>query len=115
MTTCADIPGATGATYTAVSADVGSRLRSVVTATNAASSASQPSLPTGLVAALAPASTGQPTVTGTTVAGDVLTAGHGTFSGTTPLTYAYQWRRCDADGTTGCADVPGQTGATYTT
>ena len=29
---------------------------------------------------------------------------HGTWTGTAPITYTYQWQRCDADGTN-CADI----------
>jgi hypothetical protein len=47
---CADIPGATTASYTPTSADVGHTLVSVVTATNAGGSNSQASSPTAPVA-----------------------------------------------------------------
>jgi hypothetical protein len=46
---CVDIGGATGGTYVVGSADVGSTLRVVVTATNAAGSASASSAPTAAV------------------------------------------------------------------
>ena len=36
----------------------------------------------------------------------------GTWTGTTPMTYTYQWRRCDADGEH-CVDIPGATAPTY--
>ena len=53
------------------------------------------------------------TVTGTPEDGQTLTADPGTWSGTGPLTYDYQWQRCADDGTA-CADVPGATDPTYT-
>ena len=57
-------------------------------------------------------STTPPAVTGSPVDGQTLTADPGSFSGTGPLTYEYQWQRCEADGSA-CADIPGATGSTY--
>ena len=39
-------------------------------------------------------------------AGRTLTADDGTWSGTTPVDFTYQWQRCDADGTN-CVDITG--------
>jgi hypothetical protein len=47
---------------------------------------------------------------GTAAVGQLLTATTGTWNGTQPITYAYQWQRCSST----CADVSGATGATYT-
>src|SRR3954454_14538837 len=44
----------------------------------------------------APASTAPPAITGTPAQGQTLTASTGSWSGTQPLTYTYQWRRCGA-------------------
>ena len=47
----------------------------------------------------------------------VLTASSGTWSGTNtaavPMTFAYQWSRCNPDGTT-CQPIAGATSAAYT-
>src|SRR5207249_1235778 len=59
-----------------------------------------------------PANTSPPTISGTATQGSTLTANPGTWSGTTPITYIYQWRRCDGAGAT-CADVAGATATTY--
>jgi hypothetical protein len=54
-----------------------------------------------------------PTISGTGQSGQVLAADPGSWSGTTPISYAYQWRRCDTPGTD-CADINGANTQTYT-
>ncbi|MCU0312873.1 MAG: hypothetical protein MUC84_02275 [Solirubrobacteraceae bacterium] len=111
---CADVPGATSSSYTAAAADVGGTLRVVVTADNAApGTVSVTSAPTALVAAAPPANTALPAIGGTLRDGQVLSASTGTWTGTPPITYAFQWRRCDSGGGA-CADLPGESAATYT-
>jgi urease beta subunit len=58
-----------------------------------------------------PVNTTPPTITGTPVQGQTLTAGTGTWSGS-PTSYAYQWRDCTADGT--CTNIAAGTGSSYT-
>jgi len=110
---CAPIAGATGPTYSLTSADVGSRVRVLVTATNDAGSASAPSSPTALVAAAPPVNTVLPSFTGTERDGQTLTANNGTWTGTAPLTYTYVWQSCDSAGAN-CAAISGATASTYT-
>jgi len=109
---CVAIPGATGATHALTPADVGATLRAAVTATNAVGAATQVSPATGVVAPAPPVSTSAPVVSGVVADGQTLSATTGTFSGTAPLTYAYQWQRCDASGSS-CANIAGATSATY--
>jgi len=105
---CADLDGATQRDYTLRGADVGSTLRVKVTASNTAGSSTADSDPSAEVAAVAPANTQPPTVSGTARDGETLTADPGAWSGTEPIEYAYQWRRCTASGTP-CVDAGGPT------
>lgn len=52
-----------------------------------------------------------PTIAGTPVQGQTLTADRGRWSGG-PEQFTYQWKRCDALGAN-CADIAGATAATY--
>ena len=61
----------------------------------------------------APKSTSPPTISGSAKLGSTLTATHATFSGSTPLKYTYQWRRCDTNGGS-CSDIDKATKGTYT-
>jgi hypothetical protein len=112
--TCSTIPSATHRTYVLRAADVGHRIRSRVIASNADGSASANSNATpGVVQASArPANTSPPTISGTPQQNQTLTANRGTWSGSQPQSYAYQWRRCDSVGGA-CGDIGGATGATY--
>jgi RHS repeat-associated protein len=109
---CADIAGASAQTYGLVSADVGSKVRVVVTGTNSTGNASANSATTSAVAPLAPANTVTPTIAGFAREGRTLSADNGSWSGTAPISYGHQWRRCDASGFS-CSDVAGATGSTY--
>ena len=53
-----------------------------------------------------------PSIQGTLRQGSTLTAREGEWSGTQPITFTYQWRRCPrASG--GCTDIAGATAKTY--
>ncbi|HUZ82535.1 MAG TPA: hypothetical protein VMU73_09840, partial [Gaiellaceae bacterium] len=54
----------------------------------------------------------EPKISGTAQVGQTLTASSGTWSSSTTITYAYQWRRCDALGN-GCANIGGADSSSY--
>jgi hypothetical protein len=56
-----------------------------------------------------PTVTAAPTVTGTLKAGSRLAAGTGTWTSTTPVSYTFQWYRCDRTGAH-CTSIHGATG-----
>lgn len=115
---CTAVAGATSSTYVLQSADVGSRLRVLVTASNAGGEATPAfSDPTAVVTGGAPTFSGEPRVTGSAVAGQRLSASNGTWTGDQPMTFAYQWVRCGTDGGnsdgSNCTNIAGATGTTY--
>ena len=66
------------------------------------------------VVTLPPLNTGAPTISGSTVAGDTLTATNGSWANS-PTSYGYQWQDCTT-GSLGllCSDISGATGSSYT-
>ena len=98
-------------TYTLTAADVGHQVLVSVEATNSAGSAQSTSAPPaagGPVAADPPQSTTAPVVSGVAEDGATLAAGSGGWTGTEPLTFAYQRQCCDTDGAN-CTDIAGET------
>jgi hypothetical protein len=112
---CSAISASGSATYQLAAADVGHTVRVKVTATNGAGTANALSAPAGPVASLgnAPAQTRQPNPSGTAQEGKTITVGNGSWSGTRPLTFSYQWQRCTAVNPT-CTNITGATGRSYT-
>ena len=111
---CADVAGAGAKTYVPGAADVGAALRVAVTASNSAGSATAFSAETPAVSGsyVAPSNLSPPSIAGVAEPGQTLTAADGTWAGTAPITFSYQWRRCGADGA-GCVDIAGATAKTY--
>jgi hypothetical protein len=122
--------GANSTSYALSAADVGYAIAVVVTATNKNGSASASSPQTALVApvpapapapspspspspsVVAPSSASAPTISGSAQQGQTLSAATGSWNGTQPLTYAYQWQRCNSTGGS-CVAVNGATAASY--
>ncbi len=108
---CTSIGGATSPSYKLVATDVGHRARVVVIATNAGGSGSAPSGASAAVLPVAPANTSEPTISGSAVEGQTLSAGNGSWSGS-PTSFSYEWQDCDPAGEN-CAGVAEAKGSTY--
>ncbi len=83
-----------------------------VTATNAGGSTAASSSQTAVVLIPAPAEQRLPSVSGSAVEGQSLTASSGTWSGS-PSSFAYQWQDCNASGAA-CVAISGATSSSYT-
>ena len=84
-----------------------------VTAHNSTGAATEVSAKTAVVTgATPPADTALPSISGSSTLTSTLTASSGTWSGTSPISYTYQWERCDSVGG-GCANIAGATALTY--
>ena len=60
-----------------------------------------------------PRNTSPPAITGPTMVGKAIKTSTGSWTGSTPMSFTYQWRRCDAAGAA-CVDVPGANASKYT-
>jgi len=92
-------------TYTPLIGDDTKTLTCTVTATNTEGSANADTS-NSLVIGTAPSNTVAPVISGTNTFGNTLTTTNGTFTGTAPLTYTYQWLR-------GGSPITGETLSTY--
>lgn len=110
---CAVITGATSQTYALGASDVGFSIEVSETASNPAGNGNASvSDPTAVVQGPpgSPVSAVPPTLSGSALAGQTLTEGHGSWTNL-PSGYTYQWLRC---GNGICAAITGATNQTYT-
>ncbi|HEV3035667.1 MAG TPA: hypothetical protein VGX72_12850 [Solirubrobacteraceae bacterium] len=113
MGACSAVAAATGSSYRITSPQIGSRLRAVITATGPGGTASATSRRTKTIGAGPPVNTGAPAISGSPHEAQTLTASVGTWAGTAPFAFSYQWERCGVLGG-GCEEIPGATNSTYT-
>lgn len=111
---CSSIHGSTKSTYTEVAKDVGHSLGLTVRATDATGVAEAYAAVAGLVA---PASstlvaTAQPALAGDPIVGTAISVENAAWS-TSPTSTTYKWLRCNPNGRL-CAEIAGQTAASYT-
>jgi hypothetical protein len=89
---CAPIAGATAQTYVVTAADIGHTIRVFEVALNGeGTSAPAASGATFVVTGFRPKSTAAPTISGHGQIGATLTCAPGTWTGTQPIAFAYQW------------------------
>jgi hypothetical protein len=110
---CGRISNANNNAYQLRAADAGFRIRSQVVARNADGQDTATSNPTAAITSAAPANTEPPTISGTASVGNRLTASPGEWVGVRPITYAFQWLRCNAQGES-CAQIRDATDNVYT-
>lgn len=116
---CTKISGATSLSYTPVRLDNAKRLRLGVTAVNTIGTLVRYSS-TSAPVVTAPYNLSAPAISGTVRVGKVLTARAGTFAGTTPVSFTYQWYACSskvkasASLTAGCVLIDGATASRFT-
>lgn len=98
---CAAIGGATTSSYVVANADVDRRLRVRVTASNLDGSSTAASNATARVTAPdagRPVNVQPPTLSGTPAEGQTLRVSPGTWNGVQPITFTFDWLRCDTAG-----------------
>jgi uncharacterized protein YukE len=95
---CKEISGAEADTLGLVSSLVGDTVRVAVTGTNSRGSTTATSTTTSAIQALLPSNTSPPSIVGSLIDGQTLTASNGSWEGTTPISYAYKWEQCNAKG-----------------
>ncbi|HEY6961796.1 MAG TPA: hypothetical protein VI408_07915 [Gaiellaceae bacterium] len=112
---CATVAGATSSFFVTTLETYGFVMRVMVTATNSAGSRTVESGPTSAVSADKPVFHQSPPVSGVNQVGATLVVSPGRWTGTAPIAFSYEWRRCDPAGTLeSCVPIPGATAVTYT-
>ena len=109
---CANISGATSSSYTPVAGDVGHTLVVRVTATNAGGSATATSAARSVVVPPAPVNSVLPVISPSAPQQGVVESRTDGAWLNSPTSFAYQWERCSALGTS-CLGISGASSASY--
>jgi hypothetical protein len=111
---CVPIDGETTLSYTVVAADEDGTLRIRLTVNLAPGDDPPPSAESNpTLVPRPPTNEEDPAVAGTPREGQVLSASRGEWTGTPPLNFAVQWKRCNTASGTACAPISGATSDTY--
>jgi hypothetical protein len=113
---CAAIPNAIGTSYTIAPADLGHTLVAIVQGKNGSTIQNSFSTSTPAVVSASvhrPTFSVGPSVAGTAVEGQQLSAATGIWKGVGPIAFGFRWYRCDDNGGH-CARIGGAGSATYT-
>ena len=109
---CTRISNASDDTYVARQGDSGFRLRVQVIGRNADGQDTATSDPTAEITSAGPRNRTEPSITGTATVGSTLQANRGQWTGSEPITYSYQWLRCNAQGDN-CSEIQGANDTGY--
>ena len=109
---CTRISNASDDTYVARQGDSGFRLRVQVIGRNADGQDTATSNPTAEITSAGPRNRTEPSITGTATVGSTLQANRGQWTGSEPITYSYQWQRCNAQGDN-CSEIQGANDTGY--
>ncbi len=101
--------GAAGGVFAATAATSGSAATQDTTTATTTGTTTAATTTTG---SGAPVNTAAPSITGTAQDNGTLTAATGTWTGAQPISYAYAWQRCDANGAN-CAAISNGQSQTY--
>lgn len=110
---CSNIAEATTSSYRLTTSEIGRAVRVVVVATNSVGTGKVTSVQTAEILEGPPVDLSSPTISGVPEEGATLTASTGTWVGTGPLAFTYQWERCSAT-IGGCEAIAEATEPTYT-
>jgi len=108
---CAAVSGKTSASFVTTSADVGNTLEVEVTAHASGGTATATSDPTAVIEPPTPTNSVAPTISGSTVEGQTLTAANGAWTHS-PTSFTYKWLRCDST-SANCSAIGSATAQTY--